>query len=84
MAASAQGLKMLFRCDRDHLNRMFVAANLNRAFVTPPADQAVVELLTETLNGALEEFFLGDSCSHANECMGQSRDQTELVIRRHE
>ena len=75
---------MLFRCDRDRLNRMGVAADLNRALVTAPADQAVVELITETLYGALEEFVLADSGSHAAKCMGQSRGGTDLVIRRHE
>ena len=75
---------MLFRCDRDRLNRMGVAADLNGTFKTPPADQAVVELITKALNSALKEFFFGDSGSHAFECMGQSRDGTDLVIRRHE
>ena len=84
MTASTQGLKMLFGCDRDRLNRMGVATDLNRTLVTPPADQAVIELITEALHGALEKFVLGDSGSHATECMGQSRDRTDLVIRRHE
>ena len=75
---------MLFRCDRDRLNRMFVAANLNRALVTAPAHQAVVKLLTKALCSSLEKFVLGDSGSHAIECMGQSRGGTDLVIRRHE
>ena len=75
---------MFFRGDRDWLNRMGVAADLNRALVTAPADQAVVELITETLYRALKEFVLADSGSHATECMGQSRERTELVIRRHE
>ncbi len=84
MAASTEGLKMLFRRDRDRLNRMGVATDLNRTLVTAPADQAVIELITEALYGALEEFVLGDSGSHVIECMGQSRDRTDLVIRRHE
>jgi hypothetical protein len=41
-------------------------------------------LITKTLNSALEKFVFGDSGSHASECMGQSRDGTDLVIRRHE
>ena len=84
MTASTQGLKMLFRCDRDRLNRMGVATDLNRTLVTAPADQAVIELITEALYSALEEFVLGDSSSHVTECMGQSQDRTDLVIRRHE
>ncbi len=84
VAASAQGLEMLFRRDCDQLNRMLFASDLNRALVTTPADQAVVELITKTLNSALEEFFFSDSGSHAFECMGQSRGGTDLVIRRHE
>ena len=84
VTASTEGLKVLFRCDRDRLNRMGLATDLNRTLVTPPVDQAVIELITEALYGALEEFVLGDSGSHANECMGQSRDRTDLVIRRHE
>ena len=75
---------MLFGSDRDWLNRMGVAANLNGTFVTPPTDQAVVELITETLNSALQKFVLGDAGSHATECMGQSGEGTNLVIRRHE
>ena len=84
MTASTQGLKMLFRSDRYRLNRMGVAADLNGALVTAPADQAVIELITEALDSALEKFVLGDSGSHATECMGQSPDRTDLVIRRHE
>ena len=75
---------MLFRCDRDRLNRMFVAADLNRALIAAPPDQAVIELITKTLHCALQEFVLADASSHATECMGQSLDRTDLVIRRHE
>ncbi len=63
---------------------MVFAANFYWALIAAPADQAVVELITETLSSALEEFGLGDSGSHAIEFMGQSRGGTDLVIRRHE
>ena len=75
---------MLFRGNRDQLNRMVLAADLNRALVAAPADHAVVKLSAKTLFSALEKFVVGDSSSHAIECMGQSRIQSDLVIRRHE
>ena len=62
---------------------MFAAANLDRAFVAPPLDAGVVELITEALFSSLQERFQRDPCSHVFNLWVVVRNPALAVIRLH-
>ena len=55
MPASTGGLEMLFRRDADQLHRVFVAADLDRAFVAAVVNSGVIETLPKPLKGTFEK-----------------------------
>ena len=55
MPAAAQGLQMLFRGDRDLLNRVMCSGS-SPTLEASPEDLAVIELISEALPSALEKL----------------------------
>ena len=83
MLASTGGLQMAFRCDGDFLDGMLATTNLDGAFVAPPSDPRVIELITEALFRALQENLKRDPCCHARNLWAAAGNSTQAVIRLH-
>lgn len=63
MPASTGGLEMLFRRDADQLHRVFVAADLDRAFVAAVVNAGVIESIPKPLKGTFEKQLFGNTRS---------------------
>ena len=83
MPAAAGGLQVSFRSDRDFLNRVLAAADFHWAFVAPPLDAGVVELITEALFCPLQEGFQRDPCCHFCNLWAMVGHIAHAVIRLH-
>ena len=64
MPASTGGLEMLFRRDADQLHRVFVAADLDWAFVAAVVNAGVIESIPKPLKGTFEKQLFGNTRSH--------------------